>query len=60
MTKRILAKLMIKCWDFKTVQEFNNLIELLTICLYHTDEVEKAEDIQNAIWYIVDKKQACK
>ncbi len=60
MTQRTLAKLMIKCWDFQTEKEFNDLIELLTVCLYHTTEIEKAENIQNAIWYIVDKKQACK
>lgn len=55
MTKRALAKLMIKCYDFTTAAEFAELILFLKICLYHTEDSEQANDIQNAIYYVTDK-----
>lgn len=55
MTKTRLAKLMISCWDFTTEEEFTNLIAFLTVCMYHTENEEKAENIQDVIWYVLDK-----
>ena len=46
---------MIECWDYKTKAEFTNKIKFLKVCMYHTDNAEKASDIQNAIWYLMDK-----
>lgn len=55
MTKRTIAKIMIECWDYKTKAEFTNKIKFLKVCMYHTNNAEKASDIQNAIWYLTDK-----
>lgn len=57
MTKRTIAKLMIKCYDFTKESQFINLINFLTICLWHCEDTEKAGIIQNAIWYICDKQK---
>lgn len=55
MTERQLARLIIKAYDFKLKSEYQNLINFLTICMYHTTDNEKAEQIQSAIWYLMDK-----
>lgn len=55
MTRKVIAKIMIECWDYKTKAEFANKIKFLRVCMYHTDNAEKASDIQNAIWYLMDK-----
>ena len=55
MTRKVIAKIMIECWDYKTKAEFTNKIKFLKVCMYHTDNAEKASDIQNAIWYSMDK-----
>ena len=57
MTKTNLAKLIISCFDFQTVEEYDNLISHLKICLFHTENPEKADDIENAMFYIIDKKR---
>ena len=56
MTKINLAKLIISCFDFQTVKEFDNLINYLKICLFHIENPEKADDIENAMFYVMDKK----
>lgn len=54
MDKRQLAKIIIKSFDL-TKDEKIRLIEFLTICMYHTDNNQKSNDIQNTIWYLQDK-----
>lgn len=54
MDKRQLAKITIKSFDL-TKDEKIRLIEFLTICMYHTDNNQKSNDIQNTIWYLQDK-----
>ena len=58
MTKINLAKLIISCFDFQTIKEYDNLIAYLKICLFHTENTEKADDIENAMFYIMDKKKS--
>ena len=55
MTKKILAKMMINCWDYTEKKQFENQINFLSVCMYHTKNEEKASDIQNVIWYLMDK-----
>lgn len=54
MDKRQLAKIIIKSFDL-TKDEKIRLIEFLTICMYHADNNQKSNDIQNTIWYLQDK-----
>jgi len=58
MTERQLARLIISAYEFKIQEEFDILIQFLTVCMYHTTDSEKAEKIQSAIWYLMDKKKA--
>lgn len=55
MNKKTIAKLMISTFDFHSKDEYIRLIEFLTLCMYHSDNEQKSSDIQNAIWYIVDR-----
>ena len=57
MTKTNLAKLIISCFDFQTVKEYDNLIAYLKTCFFHTENPEKADDIENAMFYVMDKKK---
>lgn len=57
MTKINLAKLIISCFDFQTAKEFDNLITYLKICLFHTENPEKVDDIEKAMFYVMDKKK---
>jgi hypothetical protein len=56
MTKRDLARLIIKSYDFKQQSQFDRTIQFLKTVLYHTDN----KDIQNIIWYLEDKKRLIK
>ena len=57
MTKRDLARLIIKSYDFKTKDDYINIIRFLTTCLFHTIDNDQSKDIQNTIWYLQDKMQ---
>ena len=57
MTKRDLAKLIIKSYDFKTKDDYSNIIRFLTTCLFHTIDNDQSKDIQSTIWYLQDKMQ---
>jgi hypothetical protein len=57
MTKKTIAKLMIKCYDFTTEKQFTDLINFLMVCFWHCNDNEKAGIIQNSIWYISDKRK---
>lgn len=56
MSKRDLAKLVIKSYDFEKKSQFDRTIQFLKTVLYHTDN----EDIQNIIWYLEDKRRLIK
>lgn len=56
MTKRELARIIIKSYDFKQKSQFDRTIQFLKTVLYHTDN----EDIQNIIWYLEDKRRLIK
>jgi hypothetical protein len=57
MTVRTLAKIIVNCYDYKTVEEFDRIINHLTIVYYHTDDDKLAEDIQKTIFYLMDKRR---
>lgn len=57
MTKKDLARLIIKSYDFKTKDDYTNIIRFLTTCLFHTADKDQSNDIQNTIWYLQDKMQ---
>ena len=57
MTKKTLATIMINCWSYTLKNQFENQINFLIICMYHTDNEQKANDIQNVIWYLMDKME---
>lgn len=59
MTKKTLARLIIKSYDFTSKNDFSKIITFLTTCLYHTEEKQEEEDIQSAIWYLTDKRRMC-
>lgn len=56
MTKRTLARLIIKSYDFDKKSQFDRVIQFLKTVLYHTDN----SDIQDAIWYLEDKRRLVK
>lgn len=56
MTKRDLARLIIKSYDFNHKSQFDRIIQFLKTVLYHTDN----EDVQSVIWYLEDKKRLIK
>ena len=58
MTKKQLARLIVKCYDFTTAAEFDRVIEWLKTIFYHSDK--NPDDIQYTIWYLEDKRRAIK
>lgn len=53
MTKKQLAQIIIKSYDFTERSQFDRILEYLKTILFHTNNT----DVQNAIWYIEDKKR---
>ena len=53
MTKKQLAKIIIKSYDFTERSQFDRILEYLKTVLFHT---MNNADVQNAIWYLEDKK----
>lgn len=57
MTVKTLAKIIVNCYDYKTVEDFDCVINHLTIVYYHTDDNELAKNIQKTIFYLMDKRR---
>lgn len=56
MTKKSLAKLIIRSYDFNQKSQFDRVIQFLKTVLYHTNN----EDVQSVIWYLEDKRRLMK
>lgn len=56
MTKKSLAKLIIRSYDFNQKSQFDRIIQFLKTVLYHTNN----EDVQSVIWYLEDKRRLMK
>lgn len=57
MTKRQLARLIIKSYDFNKKNQFDRVIQMLKTIMFHVEQ--NTEDIQYTIWYLEDKKRMC-
>ncbi len=57
MTEKVLAHIIIKSFDFQTVEDFDLMIDFLTVCKYRCKDDGAAETIQNAIYYLIDKRK---
>ena len=58
MTKKQLARLIVKSYDFTKQSEFDRVIEWLKTILYHT--TKNLDDVQYTLWYLEDKRRAIK
>jgi hypothetical protein len=58
MTKRQLAKIIVKSYDFTKKSEFDRVIEWLKTILYHS--TKNLDDVQYTMWYLEDKRRAIK
>ena len=58
MTKKQLARLIVKSYDFTKRSEFDRVIEWLKIILYHS--TKNLDDVQYTMWYLEDKRRAIK
>ena len=58
MTKKQLARLIVKSYDFTKRSEFDRVIEWLKTILYHS--TKNLDDVQYTIWYLEDKRRAIK
>lgn len=58
MTKKQLARLIVKSYDFTKRSEFDRVIEWLKTILYHT--TKNLDDVQYTLWYLEDKRRAIK
>jgi hypothetical protein len=58
MTKRQLAKIIVKSYDFTQKSEFDRVIEWLKTILYHS--TKNLDDVQYTMWYLEDKRRAIK
>lgn len=59
MTRRQLARLIVKSYDYKTKKDFTKVINFLSVCMFHTEEKQEEEDIQSVIWHFEDKRRMC-
>jgi hypothetical protein len=58
MTKKQLARLIVKSYDFTKTSEFDRVIEWLKTILYHS--TKNLDDVQYTMWYLEDKRRAIK
>ena len=58
MTRRQLAKIIVKSYDFTKKSEFDRVIEWLNMVLFHS--TKNNDDVQYTIWYLEDKRRAIK
>lgn len=58
MTKKQLARLIVKSYDFTKRSEFDRVIEWLKTILYHS--TKNSDDVQYTMWYLEDKRRAIK
>ena len=58
MTKKQLARLIIKSYNFTKQSEFDRVIEWLKTILYHS--TKNLDDVQYTMWYLEDKRRAIK
>lgn len=58
MTKKQLARLIVKSYDFTKQSEFDRVIEWLKTILYHS--TKNLDDVQYTMWYLEDKRRAIK
>lgn len=56
MNRKILVNIMIECWNYSNVQQFTNKIQFLTLCMYHTQNEQLSSDIEDVIYYLIDKQ----
>lgn len=59
MTRKQLARIIAKSYDYKTKKDFTKVLNFLAVCMFHTEEKQEATDIQNVIWYLEDKRRMC-
>ena len=59
MTRKQLARIIVKSYDYKTKKDFTKILNFLTVCMFHTEEKAEEEDIQSVIWYLTDKRRMC-
>ena len=59
MTRKQLARLVVKSYDYKTKKDFTKVINFLSVCMFHTEEKQEEEDIQSVIWHFEDKRRMC-
>ncbi len=57
MSKRTLARLIIKSYDFTRKNQFERVINFLKTVMFHVEQ--GTEDIQYTIWYLEDKERLC-
>lgn len=57
MTVKTLARIIVNCYDYKTVADFDRIINHLTVVYYHTEDSKLAKDIQKTIFYLMDKRK---
>jgi len=57
MTKRQLARLIIKSYDFDKKSQFDRIIQMLKTIMFHVEQ--GTEEIQYTIWYLEDKERLC-
>jgi hypothetical protein len=58
MTKKQLARLIVKSYNFTKRSEFDRVIEWLKTILYHS--TKNLDDVQYTMWYLEDKRRAIK
>lgn len=57
MTRKQLARIIVKSYDYKTKKDFTKVINFLSVCMFHTGEKQEEEDIQSVIWYLEDRRR---
>lgn len=58
MTKKQLARLIVKSYDFTKRSEFDRVIEWLKTILYHS--TKNLDEVQYTMWYLEDKRRMIK
>lgn len=56
MNRKTLVQIMIECWNYSNTQQFTDKIQFLKLCMYHTQDKQKSNDIEQIIFYLIDKQ----
>ena len=59
MTRKQLARIIVKSYDYKTKKDFTEVINFLSVCMFRTEEKQEEKDIQSVIWHLEDKRRLC-